>query len=162
MTTKNGVNGVSGFWMRRARIMASRWSRSAGQSDMEDDLIGSVTETATDANLAGVRKCREAGTSPQNRQLRFRIEKMQSTRLGGDADLVATRDFRFRGHAGHSDAGGANGGLEQDFRAELFDDFDAGIEAEPPRAFAECEMFRPHPHDQLAAIVGGEGARFGC
>src|SRR5207248_953768 len=67
--------------------------------------------------------------SPRNRQLALRVKKMQPARLGGDEYLVTARDFGLRGHARHGDAGGADGGLEQNFRAELFDDYDAGIEA---------------------------------
>src|SRR3979411_2241416 len=88
-------------------------------------------------------------SSPQTRQLALRIEKMQPAGLGRKADLIAARDLGLRRHAGDRDAGGADPRLQQDLRAELFDDFDAGIEAEARRAVAEHEMFRTHAHDQL-------------
>jgi hypothetical protein len=53
----------------------------AGQSDIEDDLIGSVTETARTQISLAFAEWREAGTSPQNRQLRLRIEEMQAAGL---------------------------------------------------------------------------------
>ena len=65
------------------------------------------------------------------------------------------------GHAGNGDASVANPGLQQDLRAKLLDDLDAGIEAEAGRAFAEHEMFRPHAHDHWPAIVGAERPRIG-
>src|SRR5437867_3153636 len=66
-------------------------------------------------------------TSPRNRQLRLRIEEVQAAGLGGEADLIAARDLCFRRHASRGDAGAADAGLQQDFRAELLDDFDAGV-----------------------------------
>src|SRR4030088_2207031 len=97
---------------------------------VDRQYYAAVAESATSA---GVAKCGEAGRSPRNRQLGLRVEKMQPAGLGGDAYLVTARDFGLRGHAGNGDAGGADGGLEQDFRAELFDDFDAGIEVQARR-----------------------------
>lgn len=67
--------------------------------------------------------------------------------------MIASGYHGLRRHAGHGDALAADPGLEQDLGAELFDDFDAGIEAGTCRAFAEYEMFRPHPQDHLAAMV---------
>jgi predicted amidohydrolase YtcJ len=58
-------------------------------------------------------------------------------------------------------AGGADPGLQQDFRAELFDDFDAGIETRARGAIAEHEMFRPHAHDHAAAVIGPRAPGFG-
>ena len=87
---------------------------------------------------------------------------MQAAELGRDADLIAARDHRLRGDAGHGDAGAADAGLEQDLGAELFDDFDAGIEAGSRRAFTEQEVFRPRAHDHLPAMVRFERARVGA
>src|SRR5882724_5598619 len=83
---------------------------------------------------------------------------MQTAELGREADRIASRDRRLRGHAGNGDAGAANPGLKQNLGAELFDDFDAGIEAGAWRAIAEHEMFRPHPHDHPPAMVSPERA----
>jgi hypothetical protein len=62
---------------------------------------------------------------------------MQAAKLGRKADLIVPRDRGLRGDAGDSDALAADPGLEQDLGAELFDDFDAGIEAGARRAIAE-------------------------
>jgi hypothetical protein len=55
----------------------------------------------------------------------------------------------------------ADPGLEQDLGAELFNDLDARIEAGARRAFAEHEMFRPHPDDRAPAAIGRERPRIG-
>src|SRR5262245_66669147 len=81
--------------------------------------------------------------SPRNRQFRLGIEEMQAASLRGKANLVAAGDGGFRGHAGGGEAGAANPRLQQDLGAELFDDLDAGVEAESRSASAEREMLRP-------------------
>src|SRR6266702_3018682 len=81
--------------------------------------------------------------SARNRQLCLGIEEMQPASLRRKADLIAARDDGFRRDAGGGDAGAACPRLQQDLGAELFDDFDAGIETKARRAIAEHEVLRP-------------------
>src|SRR5262249_52888235 len=75
-----------------------------------------------------------------NRQLGRRIEKVQAAELRRNAHLVAGSDFHFRGDTGDGETVGADARLQQDFRTELLDDFDAGIEAGAGGALANGEM----------------------
>src|SRR6185295_4909886 len=75
--------------------------------------------------------------SPRNRQLRRGIEEVQPSELRRDPHLIAGRDFHLRGHTGDRQTIRADACLQQDFRAELLDDFDAGLETGAGRAVAE-------------------------
>src|SRR5437879_10811273 len=83
--------------------------------------------------ITDIRGGRVSSTSAEdgstgNRKLRLGVEEMQTAELGREADLIAPHDRGLRGHAGNGNAMAADPGLEQDLGAELFDDFDAGIE----------------------------------
>src|SRR5947209_5738852 len=85
---------------------------------------------------------------------------MQSVKLRRDAHLIADPDFRLGRDAGDSEAIGADTRLQQDFRTELLDDFDAGIQTRAGGAIAQGEIFGPDAHDQLLAVVGLERPGF--
>src|SRR5690242_15249506 len=89
-----------------------------------------------------------------NRQLARRIEEVQPAELRRYTHLITGRDFHLRRDAGDSQAVGADARLQQDFRAELLDDFDAGIEAGAGGGVAEREMLGAEAHHDLLAIVG--------
>src|SRR5205085_6583123 len=94
-----------------------------------------------------------------NRKLGLGVKEVQTTELGRETDLIAPSDRGLGTHPGNTDAIAAHPGLQHNLGAELFDDFDAGIEPRPRRAIAEHQMFRPHAHDQAPARVSGERAR---
>src|SRR5205823_3166710 len=50
--------------------------------------------------------------------------------------------------------------LQQDFRAELLDDFDADIETGAGGTIAQGEVFGADAHDQLLAVIGFDSAGF--
>src|SRR3954470_4445125 len=101
---------------------------------------------------------REA-SSTANRKLGLGVKEVQTTELGRETDLIAPSDRGFGSHPGNTDAVAAHAGLQHNFGAELFDDFDAGIELRARRPIAEHQMFWPHAHDQATAGVSGERAR---
>ena len=67
---------------------------------------------------------------------------MQPAELRREADLVAGGDLHLGGHAGDGEAFGAGARFQQDFRAELFDDFDMGRRDADKPVFPPCAIRR--------------------
>src|SRR5262245_31909260 len=94
------------------------------------------------------------GGSAGNRQFRRGIEEMQPAELRRNAHLIAGSDFHLRRNARNGEAVGADACLQQDFRTELLDDFDAGIEAGAGSGVAKRKMLGADAHHDLFAIPG--------